>query len=126
MFRRDANAGSLYWLGLRDREGLYLEGAQQYKLSVPLPVPGKLFWSVTVYDADTRSQIQTAQRKAALRSLFELKDVEGSSVELFFGPTEPLRRREPMDPDTARERLVRLLPHLRTREPRIRRQLETR
>ena len=29
MFRRDANAGSLYWLGLRDREGLYLEGAQQ-------------------------------------------------------------------------------------------------
>ena len=89
MFRRDANAGSLYWLGLRDREGLYLEGAQQYKLSVPLPVPGKLFWSLTVYDADTRSQIQTPQKKAALRSLFELKDLKGSSVDLFFGPTPP-------------------------------------
>ncbi len=89
MFRRDINAGSLYWLGLRDREGLYLDGGTHYKLSVPLPVPGKLFWSVTVYDADTRSQIQTAQNKAALRSLFELKDAAGSSVELFFGPNAP-------------------------------------
>jgi|SoiMethySBSTD1v2_1073268.scaffolds.fasta_scaffold04364_18 hypothetical protein len=87
MFRRDTNAGSLYWLGLRDREGLYLDGEQHYKLSVPLPVPAKLFWSVTVYDADTRSQIQTPQKKAALRSLFELKDAEGASVDLFFGPT---------------------------------------
>jgi hypothetical protein len=52
-------------------------------------VPGKLFWSVTVYDAHTRSQIQTDQRKAALRSLFELKDLSGASVDLHFGPTTP-------------------------------------
>ena len=102
MFRRDANAGSLYWLGLRDREGLYLEGAQHYKLSVPLPVPGKLFWSVTVYDADTRSQIQTPQKKAALRSLFELKELKGSSAELFFGPTPPA--------DEAATRWIQTLP----------------
>jgi hypothetical protein len=34
---------------------------------VPQPVPQKLFWSVTVYDSATRSQIQTDQDKAALR-----------------------------------------------------------
>jgi hypothetical protein len=45
------------------------------KLTVPQPVPAKLFWSVTVYDAETRSEIQTDQGKAALRSLFELKDL---------------------------------------------------
>lgn len=89
MFRRDASAGSLYWLGLRDKRGDYLDGGKSYKLSIPLPVPGKLFWSVTVYDSATRSQIQTKQKKAALRSLFELKDLEGSSVELHFGPTAP-------------------------------------
>jgi hypothetical protein len=89
MFRRDTNAGSLYWLGLRDKTGAYLDGAQTYQLAVPLPVPGKLFWSVTVYDIDTRSQIQTKQRKAALRSLFELKDLSGNAVELYFGPTAP-------------------------------------
>src|SRR6202012_465325 len=67
MFRRDTKAGSLYWLGLRDAAGAYLDGAKNYKLAIPLPVPDKLFWSVTVYDAATRSQIQTDQGKAALR-----------------------------------------------------------
>jgi hypothetical protein len=38
---------------------------------------------------DTRSQIQTKQKKAALRSLFELKDVSGNSVDLYFGPMTP-------------------------------------
>ncbi len=86
MFRRDEKAGSLYWLGLRDKRGNYLNGSKNYKLTVPLPVPGKLFWSVTVYDTETRSQVQTKQKKAALRSLFELKDVSGKSVDLHFGP----------------------------------------
>jgi hypothetical protein len=89
MFRRDAGAGSLYWLGLADRNGSSLNGGKSYRLSVPLPVPGKLFWSVTVYDTATRSQVQTPQNKAALRSLFELKNADGFAAELFFGPTPP-------------------------------------
>jgi hypothetical protein len=89
MFRRDTQAGSLYWLGLRDEEGVYLDGGQSYRLTVPLPVPARLFWSVTVYDAGTRSQIRTVQNKAALRSLFELKDARGGNVDLFFGPEPP-------------------------------------
>lgn len=89
MFRRDPAAGSLYWLGLHDRGGDYLDGGKSYKLSVPLPVPNRLFWSVTVYDAETRSQIQTDQAKAALRSLFELKNLTGESVDLYFGPEAP-------------------------------------
>lgn len=88
MFRRDTHAGSLYWLGLRDKASAYLDGGKNYKLSVPLPVPGKLFWSVTVYDSDSRSQIQTSQKKAALRSMFELNLAAGSA-ELYFGPAAP-------------------------------------
>ena len=56
---------------------------------MPLPVPAKLFWSVTVYDPDSRSEIATSQDKAALRSLFELRDQSGTSVDLYFGPTAP-------------------------------------
>lgn len=89
MFRRDTHAGSLYWLGMEDQTGAYFDGGSTYKLTVPLPVPGKLFWSVTVYDIDTRSQIRTGQKKAALRSLFELKHLTGSTAELFFGPESP-------------------------------------
>jgi len=90
MFLRTAGAGSLYWLGLRDKDGAYLDGGKTYRLSVPQPVPEKLFWSVTVYDSGTRSQIQTDQDKAALRSLVELKDVATSgATDLYFGPGAP-------------------------------------
>jgi hypothetical protein len=90
MFRRQAGGGSLYWLGLRDNNDAYLDGGKTYKLTVPQPVPGKLFWSVTVYDAETRSQVATDQGKAALRSLFELKDkITAKTLELYFGPKAP-------------------------------------
>ncbi|AKQ61533.1 DUF1254 domain-containing protein [Bordetella hinzii] len=90
MFRRDPGAGSLYWLGARDAKGTYLDGGRQYTLTLPQPVPGKLFWSVTLYDSKTRSQVQTSQDKAALRSLFELKDVDTSKpLTLYFGPKAP-------------------------------------
>jgi hypothetical protein len=90
MFKRDPTAGSLYWLGVRDAGGNTLDGGKTYKLTIPQPVPGKLFWSVTVYDTDTRSQIATDQGKAALRSLFELKHVSTTQpTELYFGLTAP-------------------------------------
>ena len=90
MFRRSAAAGSLYWLGTRDGNGAFLDGSKTYKLTVPQPVPAKLFWSLTIYDPDTRSEIVTDQGKAALRSLFELKGKGGSgALDLYFGPKAP-------------------------------------
>jgi hypothetical protein len=95
MFRRTTGAGSLYWMSARDKTGAYLDGAKTYKLTVPQPVPGRLFWSVTVYDAATRSQVQTDQNKAALRSLFEVRSstpslaLGGERIDLYFGPAPP-------------------------------------
>lgn len=90
MFSRAPGAGSLYWLGARDRKGAYLDGGKSYRLVVPQPVPAKLFWSVTIYDATTRSEIKTRQDYAALRSMFELKDfARQETAELFFGPRAP-------------------------------------
>ena len=90
MFRRDTQAGSLYWLGLRDNTGAYLDGSRSYRLSVPQPVPAKLFWSVTVYDARTRSQVQTGQARAVLSSLFDFADAaDANSIDLYFRPNPP-------------------------------------
>jgi hypothetical protein len=90
MFRRTPGAGSLYWLAARDGTGAYLDGAKNYKLAIPQPVPDKLFWSMTVYDAQTRSEVQTDQDRAALRSMFELKGVSTTAAtDLYFGPTPP-------------------------------------
>lgn len=87
MFKRTEGAGSLYWLGLRDNKDEYLDGGKTYKLTVPMPVPAHLFWSVTVYDNETRSLIQTDQNRAALRSLVELRNTPTmGTVELYFGP----------------------------------------
>jgi hypothetical protein len=72
----------------RDGAGDYL-GGLTYKRTVPLPVPAALFWSVTVYDAHTRSEVDAPQGQAALRSLFEDLSGDGGSVELFFGPEQP-------------------------------------
>jgi len=87
MFRRTPGAGSLYWLGMKDKAGAYVDGGKSYRLSVPQPVPAKLFWSVTVYDSDTRAEIQTDLNHAALRSMYELKEQAAEkSVDLYFAP----------------------------------------
>lgn len=95
MFRRAEGDGSLYWLACRDADGEYLDGGRCYRLTVPLPVPASLFWSVTCYDSETRSEVVTEQGQAALRSLFD--DIEPSgagSVDLYFGPVRPAQAAE--------------------------------
>ena len=91
MFRRAVGAGSVYFLAARDNTGAYLDGGRSYKLTVPQPVPAKLFWSVTAYDAKTRSQVQTPQNNAVLGSLRDgFQANADGSVDLHFGPGAPL------------------------------------
>jgi hypothetical protein len=90
MFRRKVGSGSVYFLAARDRDGAYLDGARAYKINVPRPVPAKLFWSVTAYDARTRSQVQAPQNKAVLGSLRDKFEPNAdASVDLFLGPSTP-------------------------------------
>jgi hypothetical protein len=67
-----------------------LDGGKAYRLNVPANVPAKQFWSVTVYDAETRSMIDNAQGKSGRDSYqTSLQTNADSSVDLFFGPNEP-------------------------------------
>jgi hypothetical protein len=91
MGKREPGAGSIYFAAFRDNTGAYLDGGKSYKLTVPGPVPANLFWSATVYDTNTRSEIATDQHKAAIRSLFEKpKPNPDGSIDLYFGPKAPL------------------------------------
>lgn len=90
MFMRKEGAGSLYWLGNRDTEGRFLDGGSHYTLTVPTPVPAGQFWSVTLYDLDTRSEIKSDQFKPVLTSLRDnLKPDAQGNITLYFGPTQP-------------------------------------
>jgi hypothetical protein len=88
MVQQMIGVGSQYAYAAMDRNGAYLDGAKSYRLHIPANVPAKDFWSVVVYDPQTRSELQTGQ---AFPSKNNKRDrlVENSdgSVDLYFGPT---------------------------------------
>ena len=44
-----------------------LDGAQSYRVTLPADIPAARFWSLTLYDTETRSMFQTPQRLPAGR-----------------------------------------------------------
>ncbi len=90
MFMHKEGAGSIYWLANVDATGEPLDGGRSYRLTVPAPVPAGQFWSVTLYDLDTRSEINTEQFKPVLTSLRDpLTPADDGTITLHFGPTAP-------------------------------------
>ncbi|MBM5595634.1 DUF1254 domain-containing protein [Listeria seeligeri] len=90
MFVRREGSGSIYWLGIRDKDGDFLDGAKSYTLKVPTPVPAGLYWSITGYDLDTRSEIVSNGKIPVISSLkTDLQADESGNITLFFGPKEP-------------------------------------
>jgi hypothetical protein len=83
-------AGSQYAFGILDKNGNYLDGAKNYKLNIPANVPAKNFWSIVVYDPQTRSELQTSQPLPSIQSQrAKLTYNEDGSVDLYFGPEAP-------------------------------------
>jgi hypothetical protein len=52
-------------------------------------VPANQFWSVTLYDIETRCLIQNKEQIADRSSRGELVKNSDGSVDLYFGPTAP-------------------------------------
>jgi hypothetical protein len=82
--------GSAYAAAARDADGAYLDGSETYKLRLPTNVPAKDFWSIVLYDSQTRSMLQTDQQFPSINS--ERGDIEPNadgSVDIYFGPQAP-------------------------------------
>jgi len=83
-------AGSDYLIAGLDSEHRALDGAKTYRLPVPANVPVKDNWSVTIYDTQTRSMLQTDQPYAGVNSLGEgLKANADGTVDVIFAPERP-------------------------------------
>ncbi len=78
--------GSAYLSAYHDRDGHALDGGRRYRLHVPANPPAKLFWSVTLYDAQTRCLVQNPRQIADRSSRQDLLKNPDGSVEIVFGP----------------------------------------
>ena len=84
--------GSKYLLNYRDADGNFLTGSNSYKLNIPANVPAVNFWSVVVYDAETRSLIVNDQRpRPGFGSQYtdQYTQNKDGSYDVYFGQEAP-------------------------------------
>ena len=82
--------GSQYMAMFVDSKGDVLDGGKTYKLHLPKDIPVHNFWSVIVYDNQTRSMLQTDQQFPSVSSQTKGLTVNpDGSVDVYFGPKAP-------------------------------------
>ena len=81
--------GSAYLSAYKDKDGKWLDGGTTYRLRVPPNAPAQLFWSLTVYDVDTRALTKNDQKIADRSSRMDLRKNEDGSVDIYTGPKAP-------------------------------------
>jgi hypothetical protein len=82
--------GAQYALRVADTSGKEFDGAKSYRVNIPANVPAQDFWSMVVYDPQTRSELQTPQPYPSKNNKRDtlITNADGS-VDLYFGPKAP-------------------------------------
>jgi hypothetical protein len=93
MCMRLTGVGSQYIVAFKDADGNRLDGSKTYQVTLPPDIPAARFWSLTLYDNETRSMLQTPQRypRAGSQSYptpAATADADGSTT-VTFGPEQP-------------------------------------
>lgn len=93
MIMRLPDIGSQYLFGLLDAGGEPFDGAKTYKVTLPPDIPAAKFWSLTAYDNQSRSMLQTAQRfpRAGSQSYPSPAAQVGADgrTTVYFAPSKP-------------------------------------
>jgi hypothetical protein len=95
MAMRVPGIGSQYLINMLDADKNYFDGAKTYKVTLPKDIPEANFWSLTLYDNQTRSMLDTPQRypragSQSYPSPAAEANANGSTT-VYFGPKQPDR-----------------------------------
>jgi hypothetical protein len=93
MCMRIPGVGSQYLLATKDANDNYFNGAKTYKIELPKDIPQANFWSIILYDNQTRSMLQTDQPGPKVGSLNYPRpaaeaNADGSTT-IYISPTKP-------------------------------------
>ena len=89
MHGQKTGKGQVYLGAYKDSDGDWLDGGENYVLNVPANAPAETFWSVTLYDVDTRCLIQNKQKIADRSSRMDLLENQDGSITIYMGPDQP-------------------------------------
>lgn len=81
--------GQVYLSSYRDAKGQWFDGGRTYHLHVPPDVPVGQWWSVALYDIETRCFMDTKYDKVEIGSRTDLVRNADGSVDLVFAPELP-------------------------------------
>ncbi len=81
--------GSQYLYGLRDSDGNFLKGENSYRVHLPPNIPAANYWSIVLYDADTRALLNNGQPFPSVASNQKMTVNKNGSVDVYFGPKPP-------------------------------------
>jgi hypothetical protein len=90
MCMRLTGIGSEYIYAMRDSDGNYLDGGRNYRLTLPTDIPESRFWSVILYDRQTRSMLQTDQHLPRLGSQSDTVETNPDGTTDIYGPRQGL------------------------------------
>ena len=98
MTMRLTGIGSQYLMAYYDANKHYLDGNKTSGVSSPKDIPAKAFWSLTLYDNQTRSMLQTPQRfpRAGSQSYSTPAanpEANGSTIIMLAQPSPMVSRR---------------------------------
>ena len=118
--------GQAYLGSYNDINGEWLDGSKNYTIHVPADPPAKLFWSLTVYDVETRCLIDNEQQRGdhgtTTRTFTQMPTARSTCTS---GRQHPMAKNR-LDSIHPRQTLVLVLPVLRSTRAVLRPQLETR
>jgi hypothetical protein len=82
--------GAKYTNAYKDSDGHFLRGERTYKIDLPPNPPAALFWSLTLYDAETASGVDAkGQEYPSLNSMNDLALNKDGSITFQVGPEPP-------------------------------------